>query len=57
MDLALVEAALSGDEEAFASSHYNRPDVFRLHVDTSTRPPGVVESFPPPPPETAETRP
>lgn len=25
--------------------HYNRPDVFRLHVDTSPRPPVVVESF------------
>ncbi len=25
--------------------HYNRPDVFRLHVDTSPRPPAVVESF------------
>jgi nitrilase len=24
--------------------HYNRPDVFRLHVDTSPRPPVVVES-------------
>ena len=28
--------------------HYNRPDVFRLHVDTSPRPPVVVESFAPP---------
>jgi nitrilase len=25
--------------------HYNRPDVFRLHVDTSPRPPVVVESI------------
>jgi predicted amidohydrolase len=25
--------------------HYNRPDVFRLHVDTSPRPPVVVGSF------------
>jgi hypothetical protein len=25
--------------------HYNRPDVFRLHVDTSPRPPVVVEPF------------
>jgi nitrilase len=25
--------------------HYNRPDVFRLHVDTSARPPVVVDSF------------
>ena len=25
--------------------HYNRPDVFRLHVDTSQRPPVVAESF------------
>jgi nitrilase len=25
--------------------HYNRPDVFRLHVDTSPRPSVVVESF------------
>jgi nitrilase len=24
--------------------HYNRPDVFRLHVDTSPRPPVVMES-------------
>jgi nitrilase len=24
--------------------HYNRPDVFRLHVDTSPRPPVVVET-------------
>ena len=33
--------------------HYNRPDVFRLHVDTSARPPVVVESFalPEPAPE------
>jgi nitrilase len=29
--------------------HYNRPDVFRLHVDTSPRPPVVVESFAPEP--------
>jgi hypothetical protein len=32
--------------------HYNRPDVFRLHVDTSSRPPVVVESFAPPGPTT-----
>lgn len=37
--------------------HYNRPDVFRLHVDTSTRPPVVVESFALLEPDTAVTRP
>ena len=31
--------------------HYNRPDVFRLHIDTSPRPPVVVESFVPAEPE------
>jgi nitrilase len=30
--------------------HYNRPDVFRLHVDTSPRPPVVIESFATPEP-------
>jgi nitrilase len=38
--------------------HYNRPDVFRLHVDTSPRPPVVVETFaqPDPVPEPATAR-
>jgi nitrilase len=36
--------------------HYNRPDVFRLHVDTSPRPPVVVESFVAPEPEPAMAR-
>ncbi len=27
--------------------HYNRPDVFRLHVDTSARPAVVTEAFGP----------
>jgi predicted amidohydrolase len=28
--------------------HYNRPDIFRLHVDASPRPPLVIEPFGPP---------
>ena len=36
--------------------HYNRPDVFRLHVDTSPRPPLVIESFGLPAPAPDETR-
>jgi predicted amidohydrolase len=35
--------------------HYNRPDVFRLHVDTSARPPVVVDSFSQPEAQKAAT--
>jgi nitrilase len=36
--------------------HYHRPDIFRLHVDTSPRPPVVETRVPPsePVPATAE---
>ena len=42
LDLASVGAARRLLDPV---GHYNRPDVFRLHVDTSPRPPVVVGSF------------
>ena len=42
LDLGLVRAARRTFDPV---GHYNRPDIFRLHVDTSPRPPVVIEAI------------
>ena len=54
LDMGLVAA---GRRHMDPVGHYNRPDVFRLHVDTSPRPAVVVESFSGPEPVVAQRRP
>jgi nitrilase len=43
VDLVLG-AVLSGRRHMDPAGHYNRPDIFRLHVDTSARPAFVETS-------------
>ena len=38
-------AVLTGRRQMDPAGHYNRPDIFRLHVDTSARPAFVEHSF------------
>ena len=38
-------AVLTGRRHMDPAGHYNRPDIFRLHVDTSARPAFVEHSF------------
>jgi nitrilase len=47
-----LRAVTAGRRHMDPAGHYNRPDVFRLHTDTSPRP-AVVETPGPPPPAMA----
>ena len=53
LDLGAVAAARRFIDPV---GHYNRPDVFRLHVDTSPRPAVVVEAASVTPPHDVSTR-